>query len=99
MAGTASILKELHRLRRHIKDLEAKIEQAPKQLAIHKKKLANQEEIFKQAQDHIKSLVLQTREKEGAIKSVQAQINKYLKQLDGAANKKEYDTLQSEITS
>ena len=43
MPGPAVILKELHRLRRNIKDLDTKTEQAPKQLAIQQKKLANQE--------------------------------------------------------
>jgi uncharacterized protein len=99
MPGPAVILKELHRLRRHIKDLETKIEQAPKQLGLQQKKLATQEEAFKQAQDHVKSLTLQMREKEVSIKATQAQVLKYEKQLDGAANKKEYDTLKTEIAS
>jgi uncharacterized protein len=99
MPGPAVTLKELHRLRRHIKDLEAKIEQAPKQLGIQQKKLATQEEAFKQAQDHVKNLTLQMREKEVSIKATQTQVQKYEKQLDGAANKKEYDTLKVEIAS
>ena len=99
MPGPAVILKELHRLRRHLKELDAKIEQAPKQLANQQKKLATHEEAFKQAQDHIKSLTLQMREKDVSIKAVQAQILKYEKQLDAAGNKKEYDTLKAEIAS
>jgi predicted nucleic acid-binding Zn-ribbon protein len=99
MPGPAVTLKELHRLRRHIKDLETKIEQAPKQLGIQQKKLANQEEAFTQAQENVKGLTLQMREKEVSIKATQAQIQKYEKQLDGAANKKEYDTLKAEIAA
>ncbi|MBM3993734.1 MAG: hypothetical protein FJ303_06225 [Planctomycetes bacterium] len=99
MPGPAATLKEIHRLRRFIKDLDAKIEQAPKQLAIQQKRLANQEETFKQAQEHVKQLNLSIREKEGNIKSVQAQIQKYERQLDEAASKKEYDTLKAEIAS
>ena len=99
MPGPAVILKELHRLRRHIKDLETKIEQAPRQLTIQQKKLAFQEEAFKAAQDHLKSLALQLRDKDGSVKATQQQITKYQKQLDASANKKEYDTLKAEIAS
>ena len=97
MPGPAVILKELHRLRRHIKDLETKIEQAPKQLAVQQKKLAFQEEAFKQVQEHVKNMAIAIRDKEGSIKATQQQILKYEKQLDTAANRKEYDTLKAEI--
>jgi predicted nucleic acid-binding Zn-ribbon protein len=99
MPGPAVILKELHRLRRHIKDLETKIEQAPKQLAIQQKKLAFQEDVFKQAQENLKTLAALIRDKDGSIKATQQQIKKYEKQLETAGNKKEYDTLKAEITS
>lgn len=99
MPGPAVILKELHRLRRHIKDLDAQIEQAPRQLAIQQKKLANQEEAFKKVHDQLKDLGTQIRDKEGSVKATQAQIKKYEKQLDEAANRKEYDTLKAEIAA
>jgi predicted nucleic acid-binding Zn-ribbon protein len=99
MPGPAAILKELHRLRRHMKDLEAKIEEAPRKLAIAQKRLANQEEVFKKAQEELKTLGMSIRDKEGSVKSTQAQIKKYEKQLDEAANRKEYDTLKAEIAS
>jgi uncharacterized protein len=91
------ILKELHRLRRHIKDLEAKIEQAPRQLQIQQAKLAKQQDVLRQAQDSLKQLQKETRDKEGSIKATLQQIAKYEKQLNEAASKKEYDTLKSEI--
>ncbi|MBI3822591.1 MAG: hypothetical protein HY289_07925 [Planctomycetes bacterium] len=99
MPGPAVILKELHRLRRHIKDLEVKTEQAPKQLATQQKKLANQEEAFKQTQEQLKTLGAEIRDKEGSVKATQAQIKKYEKQMDEAGNRKEYDTLKAEIAS
>ena len=99
MPGPAAILKELHRLRRFIKDLETKIEQAPRQLAIQQKKLANQEDAFKAAQEHLKTLAMQIREKDGSVKATQQQNKKYEKQLEESANKKEYDTLKVEIAS
>ncbi len=99
MSGPAAILRQLHHLRRHAADLEARIEQAPKQLAIQQKKLANQEEAFKAAQEQLKRMMLDIREKEGSVKATQTQIKKYQKQLEEAVNKKEYDTLKVEIAS
>ena len=99
MPGPAAILKELHRLRRFIKDLDGQIDQAPRQLGVQQKKLAFQEEAAKAAHDHVKQLALQIREKEGSVKAVQTQIKKYEKQLDESANRKEYDTLKAEIAS
>ena len=99
MLGPAAILKELHRLRRHLAELDEKTAQTPRQITIAQKKLANQEEALTQAKEHLKRLALDIREKEGNIKATQSQIEKYKKQLDGAANKKEYDTLNAEIAS
>ncbi len=94
MPGPAVILKELHRLRRHLDDLDTRIAEAPRKLAIQQKRLANQEETAKQAHDHLKNLALQIRDKEGSVKAMQTQVKKYQKQLEEAANKKEYDTLK-----
>jgi len=97
MSGTAPILKELHRLHRHLKDLDAKIEQAPRQLTIQQMKLAKQEENLKQAHDAIQQLTLQSREKEGSVKSTQQLVLKHEKQLTEAVAKKEYEALKKEI--
>ena len=97
MPGPAVILKELHRLRLLIEDLDEQIAGAPRKLAVQQKRLANQEEINKQAHEHVKELAKQIRDKEGSVKSTQAQIKKYEKQFDEVANKKEYDALKLEI--
>ena len=99
MSGPAAILRQVHHLRRHAGDLETRIEQAPKQLAIQQKKLANQEETHRAAHEFVKRMLLDIREKEGAVKATQAQIKKYEKQLEESTNKKEYDTLKVEIAS
>ena len=97
MSGIAPILKELHRLRRHTKDLDVKIEQAPRQLTVQQAKLAKQEEVAREAHESLKQLALGIRDKEGSIKATQQQIVKYEKQLNEAAGKKEYETLKKEI--
>ncbi len=99
MPGPAVIIKELHRLRLHIADLTEKIAFAPKQKAVQEKKLAQAEETLNAAKEAIKRLTLDIREKENSVRATQQQIKKYEKQLDEAANKKEYETLQSEIAT
>ncbi|HZZ80666.1 MAG TPA: C4-type zinc ribbon domain-containing protein [Gemmataceae bacterium] len=99
MPGPAAILKQLHHLRQHAAELEERIASAPRQHTVQQKKLANQEDAFKAAQENLKRMQLDIREKEGSVKATQTQIKKYEKQLDEAANKKEYDTLKSEIAS
>ena len=97
MPGPAVILKELHRLRLLIEDLDEQIAGAPRKLAVQQKRLANQEDANKQAHEHAKELAKQIRDKEGSVKSTQAQIKKYEKQFDEVANKKEYDAHKLEI--
>lgn len=97
MPGPAIILKEIHRQRLRIEELNGQIEAAPRRLAVQQKKLANQEDAFKAAQEHLKQIALTIRDKEGSIKATQTQIRKYEKQFDEAADKKQYDTLKSEI--
>src|SRR5262245_56950869 len=99
MPGPAAILKQAHHLRQHLAELDERIASAPRQLTVQQKRLANQEEAFKGSQENLKRMLLEIREKEGSVKATQTQIKKYEKQLDEAANKKEYDTLKSEIAS
>jgi hypothetical protein len=99
MPGPAAILKELHRLRRLMKDLDARILEAPRKLSIAQKKLANQEELFNKSHEDVKALQMAIRDKEGSVKATQTQIKKYEKQLDEASSRKEYDTLKVEIAS
>jgi len=99
MAGPATILREIHRLRRHAKELQEEIERAPRLLKAHQGKVARQEETFKEAHDTIKHSKVATLEKEAALKTTHQQIAKFQKQLNEAGGKKEYDALQAEISS
>jgi predicted nucleic acid-binding Zn-ribbon protein len=95
MAGP--VLKEVHRLRRHIQDLETRSGQAPRQLQLHKAKLQAAEDALKAAQDEIKHLKVKIHDCEVSIKSTFQQIAKWEKQRETIENKKEYDALNSEI--
>jgi predicted nucleic acid-binding Zn-ribbon protein len=97
MASPAEILRELHRLRRFARDLQAKIEQAPRTLKLQEDRVARQEEALRRAQEDLKRLKVAMHEKEGSLKATLQQIGKYEKQQNEAASKKEYDALQHEI--
>src|SRR5262249_7899891 len=95
----AVLLRDLHRLRRHAKDLQDQIERGPKLLKAHEAKVARQEELLREAQDQLKKLKVAVLEKEGLLKTTHQQITKHTKQLNKAAGKKEYDALQAEIAA
>ncbi len=97
MAAPAQILKDIHRLRRHIKDLEAKLEQGPKAHRAHQLKVVAAEEALAKAQDGIKHLKVEIHEKEVSVKAVRQNIEKLEK--TSVNNKKEYDALRSEIAT
>jgi predicted nucleic acid-binding Zn-ribbon protein len=99
MAGPATIFRELHRLRRHAKDLQAEIDRGPRLLKGQQMKVAQRQEELQQAHEAIKRLKVTTLEKEGAFKATLQQIAKYEKQLNTAATKKEMDALQVEIAA
>jgi uncharacterized protein len=97
MPGPAPILRELHRLRRHIKDLESKIEQAPRALKTQQMKMTHQQGGLRNTQEEIKQLKVHIHEKEVSVKATEQQIKKYESQRNEAKSKKEYDTLGAEI--
>ena len=99
MAGPADILREIHRLRRHAKEVKEEIVRVPRMLQGHQTKVARQEEAIKEAQEAIKKLKVLALEKEGQLKQNHLQIAKYEKQRNEAAGKKEYDALGAEIES
>lgn len=95
-----AILRELHRLRRHAKDLQTEIERLPRQLNAQKGKVVRQEEALKQAQEAIKKLKVSIHEKETTLKAKHQEIAKREKQRnENVANKKEYDALGHEIAT
>src|SRR4051812_19635799 len=94
---TGSIFKEIHRLRKHAKDVSTRIEQAPRQLKIQETLLAKKEADVAQALDAIKHLKVNIHEKEVSIKAVLTNVKKHEKQYSEAKDKKEFDALKNEI--
>jgi uncharacterized protein len=99
MPGPAVILREIHRLQRHAKDLQGRIEQQPRMLKAQQTTVARQEQALHEGQETIKHLKVTTHEKEVSLKTLNQQIAKHEKQLNEAASKKEYDALKSEIAT
>ena len=97
MSGPAKIFREIHRLRKHAKDLQTEIDRIPVQLKARQNRITQQEAGGKEAQDHLKHLKVQCHEREVLLKQTQQQVVKHEKQLQEAGSKKEYDALKSEI--
>ncbi len=97
MPGPAVTMREIHRLRRFIHELQEQLDRAPRQLRAQQAKVTRQEEALREAQDAVKHAKVQIHQKEVSLKSAQDQIAKFQKQLNTAESKKEYDALQAEI--
>jgi predicted nucleic acid-binding Zn-ribbon protein len=97
MSGPGPILREIHRLRRSLKELDSAIENGPRQLKAQQNKIAKDEDAVKHAQEALKQHKVKIHDKEVSIKATQTEIQKYEKQLGEISTKKEYDALRSEI--
>jgi predicted nucleic acid-binding Zn-ribbon protein len=91
------LLREAHRLRRHLRELKSEIDLGPRVLKIQEQKLAAAKAAHAAAHDHIQKLKLKIRDDEGTLKVVNGQLAKFEKQLNDAASPKEYEGKQSEI--
>jgi predicted nucleic acid-binding Zn-ribbon protein len=99
MPGIGETFREIHRLRRFARDLQQEIDRGPIQLKARRNVAAKIAETYQTAQDELKKLKVSVHEKEGALKATHTQIAKYEKQLDEAADKKQYDALKHEIAT
>jgi hypothetical protein len=99
MAGPAQILREIHRLRRHVQELQAEIDRGPRLFQVQQARVAKQEEAVRATHEALKRLKVTTHDKEVSLKAALQQIAKYERQLNEAATKKEYDALQHEIAA
>jgi uncharacterized protein len=99
MAAPAAVLRELHRLKRHAKNLKDEIERLPRMFKAQQAKLARQEDAVKQAQETVKKLKVEASDKEKSLKAKHQDIAKFEKQRNEATAKKEYDALVAEIAA
>lgn len=99
MAGPADILRELHRLRRHSRNLQDELERLPRQIKVLETKAARQEEALRKCQESAKLLKVKIHDKETTLKANHLQIGKLEKQRNEATGKKEYDGLNLELST
>jgi uncharacterized protein len=99
MAGISDVLRQIHRLRKHTRDLHAEIDRAPFQLKAQKNKAAKAEAAFAEAQDTLKKLKVATHEREVSLKSTHQLVAKYEKQKDEVTDRKAYEALGHEIAA
>jgi uncharacterized protein len=97
MSGPAVLIREIHRLRHFIRELQEQIDRAPRQLKAQQAKVARQEELQREGQETLKKLKVATHEKEVSLKATHSLIAKHQQQLQTATSKKEYDAFQVEI--
>lgn len=94
-----AIFREIHRLRRHLRDLKKEIDLLPVSLKAYQNKVAKQEQALKDAQDGIKKLKVAINEKEVSLKSTNQLLAKYEKQANDMTTPKEVAAIQTEIAN
>src|SRR5262245_15358847 len=98
MPNIVETLRELHRLRNLIRDLQEQIAEGPSLLSAEQSRLTRAESDLKEGQDGLKRLKVEVHEKETTLKATHQQIAKYEKQRETAASKKELDAFDHEIS-
>jgi predicted nucleic acid-binding Zn-ribbon protein len=93
------VLREVHRLRKLIRDAQAEIERAPRVVKAHQNKLAAQEKAVADAKDALKHRKADVLTGESTIKSLHQSLNKHEKQLDGLSGPKEIEAKQHDIAN
>jgi predicted nucleic acid-binding Zn-ribbon protein len=99
MAGIGDTFREIHRLRKHARDLQQEIDRGPVQLKARRNVAAKAAEGTKDANEGLKKVKVGIHEKEVSLKAIHAQIAKYEKQLDDVKDKKQFDALKHEIAA
>jgi predicted nucleic acid-binding Zn-ribbon protein len=97
MPSVTSALRECHRLRVHLRNLQAEIDQGPRLQKGREEELEAARQAHQAHFDHITKLKLKQREDEGTLKQTEVRLAKLELQLNDVAGQKEYAAKQSEI--
>lgn len=90
------ILRECHRLRKHLRDLKDEIDRGPRVLKAQQTRLAAEEQEHKASYDTIKKLKLKQKEDEGALKQIEQQLDKLGTKAMTVTTMKEMDAVKHE---
>src|SRR5579863_2879064 len=91
------VFRECHRLRKHLRELQAEIDRGPRILKARQETLEAERQEHKDHHEAIKKLKLKQRDDEGTLKQTDTRLAKLEDQLTGISNQKEYEAKQSEI--
>jgi uncharacterized protein len=91
------LLKEIHRLRRHLRELQTEIDEGPRVLQIEQERLDSEKQAHQDAYDTLKKLKLKQKEDEVSLKATESRLQKLAADMNLAGSKKEFDAKQSEI--
>ena len=97
MATVTDILRQSHRLRKHLRELQSEVDLGPRVMKAQQARLSAEEAAHKLAYDTVSKLKLKIREDEVTLKQTNTQLEKFEKQLNEAGSPKEYEGKQSEI--
>lgn len=95
--SVTTALRECHRLRVHLRNLQAEIDRGPRVLRDHTDELDAARQVHKDHFDAITKLKLKQREDEGTLKQTETRLAKLEDQLNGISVQKEYAAKQHEI--
>jgi len=93
------LLREIHRLRRLVRDAHAEVERGPRVVKAHQNKLAAQDKAVADAKDALKHRKADVLTGESQIKSLHQALGKHEKQLDGLTGPKEIEAKQHDIAN
>jgi predicted nucleic acid-binding Zn-ribbon protein len=97
MSTVADTLRECHRLRTLLRDLQAEIDRGPRVLKAREAALEQERQAHKDHHEAITRLRLKQRDDEGTLKQAEARLAKLEDQLTGISVQKEYEAKLSEI--
>jgi uncharacterized protein len=96
MANLHTALRECHRLRKHLRELQAEIDRGPRLLKNQQARLATAEAAHKEHYDTIKQLKLKLKEDEGSLKTIETHLGKLYTRSMEVTTMKEMDATRHE---
>ncbi len=97
MSAVTNTVRECHRLRVHLRNLQTEIDRGPRVLKGRQETLDAERQLHKDHHDAITKLKLKQREDEGTLKQTETRLKKLEEQLTGISVQKEYAAKESEI--
>ena len=96
MASVTDLFRDIHRLRRHARELQNEIDLGPRVLKEKQDELAREESVHKECYDAVKRLKLKLKEDEGTLKQVEQHLDKLGTRAMQVTTMKEMDATKHE---